>query len=134
LQNIGKKYKLLIVDDDEDILFAFKKSLELNDFVVDAYTNPIDALSKFKINTYDFALLDVVMPEMDGFELYDKLKKIDSNLKICFVTAYGVNYKSLLNIFDKPDIDGAYFKKPIEIEKLVKYINKELNNISNKKK
>jgi len=122
----------LIVDDDPDIITVFKKALENNKYIVDAYTNPIEAISKFKTNTYDFVLLDVVMPHMDGFELYEEVKKIDPNVKVCFMTAYDVNYESLRDIFETPDIDGTYFKKPFEIEELIEYLNNELKDFRHK--
>jgi DNA-binding response OmpR family regulator len=106
--------------------------LENNKYIVDAYTNPIEAISKFKANTYNFVLLDIVMPHMDGFELYEEVKKIDPNVKVCFMTAYDVNYESLRDIFETPDIDGTYFKKPFEIEELIEYLNNELKDFRHK--
>ena len=119
---------MLLVDDDPDIVQTFRKSLEYNGFIVDVYTSPTMAISEFKTNTYDFVLVDISMPDMDGFEFYDKAKEIDSNIKVCFMTAYDVNYQSLQSIFEEPDIEGAYFKKPFEIKDLVKYLKKELEN------
>jgi CheY-like chemotaxis protein len=130
LHNITTKNRLLIVDDDPDIIIVFKTALENNKYSVDAFTNPLEAISKFKTNQYDFVLLDVVMPEMDGFELYDEIKRIDPNVKVCFMTAYDVNYESLKDIYEMPDIDGTYFKKPFEMEELIEYLNKELNNFN----
>ena len=130
LHNITTKNKLLIVDDDPDIIIVFKKALENYKYIVDTFTNPLEAISKFKSNDYDFVLLDVVMPEMDGFELYEEIKKIDPNVKVCFMTAYDVNYESLKDIFEIPDIDGTYFKKPFEIEELIDNLNTELKNIN----
>lgn len=66
------------------------------------------------------------MPEMDGFELYEQIKKIDSDVQVCFMTAYDVNYESLREIFESPDIEGTYFKKPLEIKELVKYLDSQL--------
>ena len=73
------------------------------------------------------------MPDMDGFELYEKIKKIDPNVKVGFMTAYDVNYKSLKDIFETPDIDEIYFKKPFEIEELTEYLNNELKGMNHKK-
>ncbi|MFL6309831.1 MAG: response regulator [Nitrososphaera sp.] len=64
-----------------------KTVLEINGFVVESYTDPTLALSNFKPRLYDLLLLDITMPKMNGFELYQKLKEIDSNVKICFLTA-----------------------------------------------
>jgi CheY-like chemotaxis protein len=88
--------------------------LEFNNYIVDAYSSPREAISKFKANTYDFVLLDIIMPEMNGFEAYEAIKEIDPIQKVCFMTAYDVNYQSLKEIFNLPEIDGAYLKKPIK--------------------
>jgi DNA-binding response OmpR family regulator len=133
IHNSTKEKKLLIVDDDPDIVSVFKQALEDNEYVVDAFTNPLEAISTFKVNYYDFVLLDVVMPDMDGFELYEEIKKIDPNVKVCYMTAYDVNYESLKEIFEAPDIDGTYFKKPFEISELIKFLDAELKNVNDKK-
>lgn len=66
------------------------------------------------------------MPGMNRFELFEEIKRIDPNVKVCFMTAYDVNYESLREIFESPDVEGTYFKKPVEIKELIKYIDKEL--------
>lgn len=124
--NTKVRNKLLIVDDDPDIITTFKLTLEDSGYIVDSYTNPLECISKFKTKTYDFVLLDIIMPEMDGFELYEQIKKIDSDVQVCFMTAYDVNYESLREIFESPDIEGTYFKKPLEIKELVKYLDSQL--------
>jgi DNA-binding response OmpR family regulator len=64
--------RILLVDDEPDVIFTFKKGLESHGFVVDAFNDPVLALSNFKPGTYDLLLLDVKMPQMNGFELYEK--------------------------------------------------------------
>jgi DNA-binding response OmpR family regulator len=60
-------------------------ALEESGFLqVEAFYDPVLALSKFKAGAHDLALLDLKMPEMDGFELYRELRKIDDKLKVCF--------------------------------------------------
>ena len=56
-------------------------------FEVDAYYDPQLALSAFKPDYYDLLILDIRMPKMDGYELYDKIRKIDDKVKVCFLTA-----------------------------------------------
>jgi response regulator RpfG family c-di-GMP phosphodiesterase len=62
---------------------------------------------------------------MDGFELYDKMKAIDNRVKICFITAYEVNYRALRQVFPEPKLE-CFIQKPIEIVKLVERIKSEL--------
>ena len=67
--------RILIVDDDPDITFTFKKGFEAENekdgnkifFKVDAYSNPLQALSEFKPDFYDLILIDINMPKMDGW-------------------------------------------------------------------
>jgi len=127
--NNESRNKLLIVDDNPDIITTFKLALENKGYVIDSFTDPLKVISNFKNDTYDFVLLDIVMPDMDGFELYEELKKIDPAVRVCFMTAYDVNYESLNAIFESPDVEGAYFKKPVEINELIKYIDNELKKV-----
>jgi two-component system, OmpR family, response regulator ChvI len=58
------------------------------------YNDPLVALSNFKPDIYDLLILDIKMPNMTGFELYRKLKEIDSKVKVCFITAFENTMKS----------------------------------------
>jgi CheY-like chemotaxis protein len=132
-------YRILLVDDDHDILFTFKEGLEENDdavvdksqlfggakIQVDTFADPKEALSSFKAGVYDLLLLDIRMQDMNGFELYEELKKIDDKPKVCFITAYELYYEALKKDFPKLDV-GCFIKKPISIEGLAKKITEEL--------
>src|SRR5918994_1942235 len=86
--------KILLIDDEPDIIYSIKMVLENNnEFVVDSYTDPILALTNFKPGSYDLILLDIKMPKMNGFDLYQKMKEIDSNAKMCFLTASELFYE-----------------------------------------
>jgi two-component system, OmpR family, response regulator ChvI len=120
------KKRILIVDDDVDILTTYKKGLEESGlFEVDTFTDPEETLSNFKKGLYDFLIIDIRLPKMDGFELYDKMKAIDNRVKICFITAYEVNYRALRQVFPEPKLE-CFIQKPIEIVKLVERIKSEL--------
>jgi DNA-binding response OmpR family regulator len=67
----------MIVDDELDIARLFVISLERNGFVVAVFNDPLSALSNYKAGLYDLLLLDIRMPNMNGFELYQKVKSID---------------------------------------------------------
>jgi DNA-binding response OmpR family regulator len=69
-----------------------KKALRSSGFSVDIFNDSERALKNFKPHFYDLVILDIVMPKMDGFELYDNLKKRDSNVKVCFLTASFAQY------------------------------------------
>jgi CheY-like chemotaxis protein len=132
-------YRILLVDDDDDILLTFKEGLEEEQhdvdkskiFVdgvkiqVDTFADPKEALSSFKAGVYDLLLLDIRMQGMNGFELYEELKKIDDKPKVCFITAYELYYEALKKDFPKLDV-GCFIKKPISIEDLATKITEEL--------
>jgi two-component system catabolic regulation response regulator CreB/two-component system response regulator ChvI len=121
----ANKRRILIVDDEPDITRAFKMGLEDKGFKVDIFNDSEEALSNFRAGSYDLLLLDVKMPKMNGFELYEQIMKTDNKPKVCFITAYEVYYQSLREQFLEVKID-CYIKKPIEIQDLVTRIQTEL--------
>ena len=92
----NSKRTILAVDDTPDITYKVKVGLEVSGlFKVNTFNNPELAMSSFKPGLYDLALLDMRMPKMYGHELYDKMKKVDGRLKVCFMTATYQNYETL---------------------------------------
>ena len=77
----------MIIDDDKDITNLFSIFLEYNGYIVNAYTNPLEAFHNLRKNSHDLIILDLKMPIMDGMTLYHKIKEIDNNVIICFTTA-----------------------------------------------
>jgi two-component system, OmpR family, response regulator ChvI len=129
-ENRNKK-RILVVDDEVDITLSFSLALEDSGlFEVDTYNDPLVALSNYRPNSYDLLLLDIKMPNMNGFELYDKIKRIDNKVKVCFISAYDVDYNALREQFPSLEIDCLLpmdiMRKPIEIRKLIKRIEVEL--------
>ena len=110
-----------MVDDELDITLTLKIALEESGFFqVEAFYDSVLALSRFKAGAYDLAILDIKMPEIDGFELYRKLREIDNKLKICFLTAAELgHYRET----DSDIMDGMgedYFvAKPVDIIDLI---------------
>jgi DNA-binding response OmpR family regulator len=119
-----RKKKILIVDDEPDITSSLKIGLDDSGFAVDTFNDAILALLNFKSGMYDLVLLDVKMPQINGFELYEKIRKIDSKAKACFITAHEVYYQSLREIF--PDTDIDCYVKPIHIDDLVRHVKAHL--------
>src|SRR5215216_6339820 len=83
-----KKYRVMIVDDEQDITAIFKIGLEKNQFIVTTFNDPLEALSKFRPRLYDLLILDTRMPGMNGFQLYEKIRALDDNVRVCFLTAF----------------------------------------------
>jgi DNA-binding NtrC family response regulator len=117
--------RILIVDDDQGTTLPFKMGLENQGFTVETFNDPKLALLNFNSGSYDLALIDVRMEGMNGFELVQELKKIDQNLKVCFITSFKAYYDSLIQEY--PNMDHKCFiQKPISIEDLIKHIEKVL--------
>jgi two-component system catabolic regulation response regulator CreB/two-component system response regulator ChvI len=118
--------RVLLVDDEPDLNLTIKIVLEDNGFKVDSFTDPLLALENFKEQdgSYDLAILDIKMPNMNGFELYRQIKKIDYKAKVCFLSAGEMDYekfrKELLPALD----DNCYIQKPIETEMLIRRLNR----------
>ena len=123
---LHKRKKILIVDDDTDITLTFKTALDKYGFEVEAYNDPVLALSNFKPHLYDLLLIDIRMPDMNGFELSQKIRKRDRSVKICFITAFEVYYKALLEEYPNMDLK-CFIKKPVMIDDLIKRIETEFD-------
>jgi two-component system, OmpR family, response regulator ChvI len=83
----NKKKKVLFVDDEWDMTSLLKKALESSGFSVDVFNDSERALRNFKPHFYDLVILDIMMPKMDGFDLYNELKKLDRNVSDSNVSA-----------------------------------------------
>ena len=119
--------RILIVDDDPDITLTFKIALEKEDDKLEVYTfnDPLSLLSQFKPSFYDLLLVDINMPNMNGFELCTEILKVDVNIKICFITAGEVNHEAVRELYPTISI-GCFIKKPVTIDYLLKRIKAEL--------
>jgi two-component system, OmpR family, response regulator ChvI len=122
------QYRILYVDDDLDILFSIKMGLEAYGFMVDTFSNPLEALSFYKPELYDLVLVDIKMPEMSGVEFHQELRKkavYGTEIKTCFITAFEKYFETLTEGF--PELyEGCFIQKPIQIKDLVNKINQEL--------
>jgi two-component system, OmpR family, response regulator ChvI len=120
--NTNKPRRILIVDDEPDIISVFKMVLEMNDFEVDAYNDPSLALSNFKQNAYGLVILDIRMPHINGFELYKKIRTIDDKVNVCFMTAFDDYRQEFKKSFPMLDELKCFIRKPNAIEDLVKHV------------
>ncbi|HZL24093.1 MAG TPA: response regulator [Nitrososphaeraceae archaeon] len=119
----NKVKKILLVDDEPDITFTIKNMLYNTGFEIHTFNDPITPLKLYRRNFYDLVILEIKIPNMDGFELYIKIKEKDPTVKICFLTA--------IAIFDeesrksRPEVDRiiteeCFIQKPITTEDLIK--------------
>jgi CheY-like chemotaxis protein len=127
--------RILLVDDDPDITLTFKAGLDgynygdgdkKKRFEVYTYNDPLLLLEEFKPNFYDLLLTDIYMPNMNGFQLYEKILGLDINFRVCFMSALEVNAEALREAYPKVRF-GCFIEKPITIEYLVKRLSAELD-------
>jgi DNA-binding response OmpR family regulator len=123
-----RRPRILLVNAEYDILLSTKLSLVDNGFDVYAYDKPRSVLINFKTNFYDLLLTNIRMPELNGLELYKKIRKKDSRIKVCFITAFVDYYRSIAEKFNLNL--NCFIRKPITIESLVKHLNTELRSLS----
>jgi CheY-like chemotaxis protein len=129
-QNREKK-KILIVDDESDTTSSLSLSLEDSGlFEVDLFNDALVALSNFRPNNYDLLLLDVNMPKMSGYELYNEILKVDNKLKVCFIGTHNIDYNALRTRFSSQEIDSfitkPFLRKPIVVRKLIEKVETEV--------
>jgi CheY-like chemotaxis protein len=112
---------ILLIDNERDSISVLSMGLEDAGFKVDAFNDPISALSNFKPNFYALAILDINMPKMDGYELCKKIRKIDDKIKVCFMTGSEI-YKEHLREPPSQLLDDikCFIPKPVDIDALVK--------------
>jgi DNA-binding NtrC family response regulator len=115
--------KLLIVDDDPDIVQVLKLGLSKNGFLVDAFTNPEEALQSFKSDaeSYCFVVSDIRMPALSGIQLAKKIKEINPNVKVVLMTAFEIRGDEFSKIFPSTSVDG-FIQKPFGIRDLTNKI------------
>jgi DNA-binding response OmpR family regulator len=124
----------LIIDDNPDITTTFKMGIESSNNYADhdkrievyTYNDPLAALSEFKPHFYDLLLIDINLPDMNGFELCEKMLIIDINVRVCFMTSGEVNREALREIYPAISL-GCFIKKPVTIDYLVNRIKAELD-------
>ena len=115
--------KILIVDDEADITFTLKEGIEKSgSFSVDTFNDPQLALSNFKSGYYDLLIIDIRMPGMTGFELYRKVRDIDSKVTACFITAFETYYEKFRQEFFPLEEIKGFIRKPIQIEDLERFV------------
>lgn len=139
-RNKSRKKRILVVDDEPDTTMAISIILENNGFEISSYNDPLLALSSFRPRYYNLVILDVKMPKIDGFKLYNEIRKTDNQTNVCFITATDKNnYESLgepiQQAGDHKETSQQYcalrkdmfLQKPISNADLVNEISKRIN-------
>jgi two-component system cell cycle sensor histidine kinase/response regulator CckA len=117
------KGKIFVIDDDPDIAYVLKRGLQKNGFLVDAFTNPEEALRSFESNPHDLCLVvsDVRMPGLSGIQLARKVKQINQDIKVVLMTSFEIKDNEFSKVFPSTQVDG-FVQKPISIADLTSKI------------
>jgi DNA-binding response OmpR family regulator len=119
--------RIAVIDDEPDIAEILKRGLEQNGFSVDAFTDPENALRKFKPGAYDLMIIDIRMPKLNGFDLYRELRKRDNKIRVVFLTAFEIYYDEFRKLFPTIDV-RAFIRKPVSIAALVGQVKTTLGD------
>jgi DNA-binding response OmpR family regulator len=121
--------RIMLVDDEPDINSALRVVLKRAGFDVVTFDDPVAALENFKARSYDLCILDIKMPKMDGLDVYQKIKDLDGDVKVCFLTASELYFERFREgkypILDK----DLFIRKPIANAELLKKINSILKEV-----
>jgi DNA-binding response OmpR family regulator len=113
---MDQKAKILYVEDDLTLSFVTRDNLELHGYTVDFTDNGLDALKMFDENRYDLCILDVMLPKMDGYALAERIRSVNQEIPIIFLTAKSTKEDKIYGLRLGAD---DYITKPFSIEELV---------------
>lgn len=117
-----------MVDDEEDILYTFRTGLASEGYNVETFVDPIEALTHFtKANPsyYKLAILDIRMPGLNGLQLYYRLKAINRNIKILFVSALDA-VPELVSILPDVKTSDDIIKKPVSLDNFINSVKSKI--------
>jgi DNA-binding response OmpR family regulator len=111
--------RLLVVDDEPDIVEVFKLGLLGYGFLVDAFTNSEQALISFKSDAESYCLVvpDIRMPSLCGIQLARSIKEANPNVNVLLLTGFEIRDNEFSKVFPSTSVDG-FIQKPIVIRKL----------------
>ena len=125
--------RILVVSPEDDVNLALKSALEQVEanasggsyyFRVDCFDNPVLALKNFKNGLYDLLIADVIMPQINGFDLAEEVKKIDQKVRVCFLIAGEIPGKLRANQFivEEEGYEDKFIQIPIENNNLIRHV------------
>lgn len=123
--------KILLIDDNFELGYTLKELLELKGFNVEYRENGFSALERFKENNFDLVIIDIVMPGMDGIEVFKKIKEIKNNIKVIFLSAF-IDEKKKKELEDMGIKD--FLDKPCNFPELLNKIEDLFFDYKNEKK
>ncbi|NUM87619.1 MAG: sigma-54-dependent Fis family transcriptional regulator [Bdellovibrionales bacterium] len=124
LEPVNAKARVLVVDDEKNIVTVLKAILEKREFEVDGFSSARDALDSLRKNHYDAAVTDLYMPEVDGMAFLAESRRLYPSLPVVMITAFGT-VDSAVDAIKKGAFD--YVTKPFEQSEIVQVVQKAVN-------
>jgi DNA-binding response OmpR family regulator len=122
-----QKTKILLVEDDTNLGFLLLEFLESNGFYVKLYRDGVSALNGFTSTAFDFCILDVMLPKMDGFTLAEEIRKVNKKVPVIFLTARSMKEDKLKGFGIGID---DYVTKPFDEDELLLRIQSILSRVN----
>ncbi|MFP4686601.1 MAG: response regulator [bacterium] len=107
--------KILIVDDEREIVDMIVRNFKLDGYDVEGCTDPLQALSKIKSGTYKVVISDIKMPGLSGVDLLKKIKKVDGIIQVIMITGY-VTPSNIISCLSRGANDCLF--KPLDLDRL----------------
>ncbi|RLD40694.1 MAG: DNA-binding response regulator [Bacteroidetes bacterium] len=123
-----KKIKILLAEDDKNLGNVLQAYLSAKGFDTQLTANGKEALESFKRNEYDFCILDIMMPVMDGFTLAKEIRKMDKEIPFLFLTAKSMQEDKIQGLELGAD---DYLTKPFSMEELLLRLKAIMRRIEN---
>ncbi len=128
---MDKKSRIIVVDDDESIRETMKAILEDEGYIVDLAESGKEAIQKTNDQTYNLALLDIRLPDMEGVDLLKSMKEGNPRTRKIMVTGYPSMQNAISAVNKNAD---AYLVKPVDVEKLLDTVKEQLRLQEEEKK
>ena len=125
----GIEGKILLVDNEADIIDIYPNELRKHGLDVYGFTDPTVALEEFRLSHEEYVLVvsDIRMPKMNGFEFIRRIKQLKPNVKVAFITAFEISNNEFSTVLPSTKVDG-FIQKPIAPSKLADEIRGILSN------
>lgn len=123
-------YKILVVEDDNQIQELIVEFLSSQDYIVETANDGVEGYEKFKEGEYDLVILDVMMPRLDGHSLCKMIKSVDKEVSVIFLTALGDEENEIKGFDLKAD---DYISKPFSFNILIKRVEAVLRRKNREK-
>ncbi|WP_337863167.1 response regulator [Nitrososphaera sp.] len=123
----GIGYRILLVDDEEDVLYVFRRALEKYGYVVESFSSPEKALERFRANPkqYDLVVSDVRMPGMTGYELAQGVRKLNRRVKLMLVSAFDIDARVGEAFFPELRVSEV-LTKPVAYKEICRAVERQL--------